>query len=1071
MPTRTSVLLLALACGLLASSALGQLPGETPRLRLTDGLGSVSPQGPGPWNNSHSFEAPAGLVFQAELTYLAHALPNDAVPWGMFVSTQQTAFPTGIFPPPLFTQPPFLFVAPFPATVDVDGEASHTFVVPPGLYDGTLYVQAIVQDGSAPPGEAIRLSNGLRVDIVPPPFHVSFGFAREVPALTGSTFIDGVGSRDFDGETLNTFLPFGNGSPPGSDVDPDSGLPELIEFLPIVPNVADYPTNPLNRPVAKVSQAVGPTPNEIVVDDTSFFPSEGTLLIAFQQNEPWSNKGQGGTKPPKAEVAFYKGKTATSFLNVQRKRVGSSGSSSYAHLVGEFVVGEYTLATTAGALARDRVGLDASNPKLPHVVLPTKPEGGPGSELDLYRYRDTATDFEGFALYDRIAHSWRVIGDTLIDASGGDTAWDAMITVSPDAEWFVAIQRTSGGDDWDYSPDKLWLIRMDGLVWPATGTEAWEIPYELDPDPIPEPDLQDARSRRVMPQSIGIIGSGPHDWVVYVGLQHLFEQSPSGTGVTQSMAAPMAYEAEYVREELLVRDYIEIPVITPGSGKDVWTGDRPRISGEFAPIGAGLDLQRFDPMPLVTDDHSLMVVTGGFDEEREDVYVIRQVSIGTDGEAVRTIQNITGHGSGAVNGADDTVVRGFDVGGHGYGPKAAFSPSNSRVAFVVREGTLQQRDFLHIARTNGSSFAAVAPLWTDSSGDFEYPGPLVNDRQINGLYWLDEDRLVFLMGRGYYGDPFGVLLASHLPGCDVFLYNRVTDELVNLTNTGGGASDFDTLGTIWPAGSFRSSDGRYVFYLRDGEISQGNTVLPPGTNVLNILAVDSVTETVFDVSGDELGALAPLRNLELPELQGYAPVESMAALRMVEGTGTQEGSFWFVAHEAGLGSDADELFCFDGTAPFLGLQLTEFSAAGSHITNVVPDPFATRTAFSQTADADPFGNTQHPFVVDFTSFLVKRDLTPILTSNGEPFGRVMDGSFHWIPPGNGVVDALVFSVGPDSDPATGLARDTLPVYLSMANITDVLLEPDPLVIALINNIDIGSDFRFYVLSAGASAAP
>ena len=37
---------------------------------------------------------------------------------------------------------------------------------------------------------------------------------------------------------------------------------------------------------------------------------------------------------------------------------------------GDIVVGEFTMATTAGALTRDRVGLDARNPDMIHVVIP-----------------------------------------------------------------------------------------------------------------------------------------------------------------------------------------------------------------------------------------------------------------------------------------------------------------------------------------------------------------------------------------------------------------------------------------------------------------------------------------------------------------------------------------------------------------------------------------------------------------------------------------------------------------------------------------------------------------------------
>lgn len=300
IPTRLLLLLLVVAGGLLSPTARGQAPGETPRLVLSDGQGTVAPTGPGPFNSSGVFEAPAGLAFSANLTYLASVPPNDSVLWGMFVSTQKTNFPTTQFPPPLFTQPPFVFVPPSPPNLDGLGESSHPFVVPPGLYDGTFYVQAIVLDGSSSPG--LKLSNGVRVDVVPPPFDVRFSFAREAPFLTGSADIDGVGTVDLDGDTLPTLAPLGPVEAPEPVPDANTGLPAVMKFLPIVPNRPDGPVNPMSPAVTNMTAIVDGTSNLFEVADTRFFPSEGTLLVSFQNNNPWAGKLFGNSQPPKMEV-------------------------------------------------------------------------------------------------------------------------------------------------------------------------------------------------------------------------------------------------------------------------------------------------------------------------------------------------------------------------------------------------------------------------------------------------------------------------------------------------------------------------------------------------------------------------------------------------------------------------------------------------------------------------------------------------------------------------------------------------------------------------------------------------
>ena len=92
---------------------------------------------------------------------------------------------------------------------------------------------------------------------------------------------------------------------------------------------------------------------------------------------------------------------------------------------------------------------------------------------------------------------------------------------------------------------------------------------------------------------------------------------------------------------------------------------------------------------------------------------------------------------------------------------------------------------------------------------------------------------------------------------------------------------------------------------------------------------------------------------------------------------------------------------------------------------------------------------------------------PTLTSGGVAFGRLMDGSFHFIPPEGSAGDALVFSFGLTSLTG-GIAGLATPAYYPLAAVSDLLAEPIPVLIPLVDTFLLGTDFRFYVPAAGPS---
>jgi len=1089
MPMTRLVLSLLLLAGLLIPLGSAQQgPGDTPQLTLTDGLGNQVPPPGGPFDSSGVFTGSSGLFFNSELDYLAEAQNNFDVPWGLLVSLQQTSFPTNLLPPPLFVQPPFVFLLPNPAMLDAAGEGAIPMVIPVGLYDGTLFFQAIIQDVSSFP--ALKLSNGVRVEIEPPEFNARVSFVRSTPAL-GVQDLDGVGHEDIDGDTLNGFPPFGLGVAPTTDTD-SVGLPQGFKFLPIVSNSPDGPINPLARPVTSLTANITASQSETIfaVTDTSGFPPQGSLIVSFQFKHPWNGESAAGA-PPKAEVVTYTAITPTSFLNVQRKQLGSSGNSAgsgFTHIVGELVVGEYSLVTTSAALSRSRVALDARNPDLVHLVVPAfsfLPAGGGTSvtmDIDLFLYEDQATGIQGFCMLDRVSHTWRVIPGTEVDTSLDEKRWNPMVAIAPDGRSMIAAVRVSTGDfdaspsfTDSYDPDELWAIRLDGEDWPVSASEAWQISYELQADP--NSTATDVRSRAIHMPSVAIVGEDSENYVAFVGLAHKFAQSDQGTNVSPQGALTGPFngsEAAWVRREVIVRDYIDLPLAAPGSSNLPPSIPRLYVTNDFGITGSGGSVAHFDPAPVVADDAKAFLVAAGPDRDDEDMFIIDNVNISSSGEPTRSIRNISGHGAGSGSSAGS--MRPFYPGGHGRGRKATISPGGTRVAWVFQDTGFDNRDWLHIARTNGTSFSTVDGVFKDpSSTKFKIAGAYANDRIIAGLYFYDEDRIIFLMGINPYADPLGLVNPAKAPLYDVFSYTISTDTMVNITNTAQTPTGLDALGAIVPAGHFLSPNRQFLYVIRDGVPIQGNTILDPGVSVMNILAVNMENDTAFDISGDELNATGSIANLDLPASEALAPVESPASMGFLEGSGVQDGFMFFTAHLAGDANGTDELFGFHQDAPFLSITITSGSPAGSHISNVTPDPYGSRVAFAQTADTDPLAATQHGFVADFSSFGFVRDLTPTFVSGGSNIGRVMDGSFHFLPASSALQSpqwnaspALVFCIGDSVDSNTGVARQTAPVYYSLANLSNTLLEPIPVLLPLFNVAPLGPNYRIYLTSAGLS---
>lgn len=1057
-----------LAAALSSVAAAQPMPGDTPRLFLDDGFGNQAPGPAGPFDNSAVFGASAGTAFSARLEYLAEGASN-AVPWGLLISTEKTPFPAAL-PPPLFTMPPLVFIAPTPSLLDGSGTGSIPFSVPEGMLSGTLYFQALVHDVASAP--MLKLSNGVALDIVPGRFNVRFSVGASIPPTAG---LQGLGTVDLDADTMAEIVPLGIQTPPPLSLDSELGVPAGFRFLPILPNVPDAPINPLARPVTTLTEAMQATLSISVfnVVDTSQFPPQGTIYVSRaganpnQAANPWADR-----TATRTEVVTYTGKTPTSFTGCTRKVLGSTGNTTYPHLVGEMVLGDYTWATTAGAVARTRVSLDVRNGDLPHVVIPAftynagEDEGMVTLDLDLYRYEVAGGGAQGFMVLDRNTHTWRVLPGTEIATAGG-ARWDPMVHVTPDRRAFLATKRTFEGATFASSQDELWALRLDGLDWPASGSPVWKIEYQATPEPAA--GVLSVKSRRIHMPFVRTVGPNSDNAVAFVGLTFKWGQTDTGNGTV----ANQGFEGFWVREDVLVSDVFNVPLVPPGSAKAAPASPRPLLTPTFPLLGTGESVLRFDPDVLLSADGRTLVMTAGASQTVEDVYAVRNVSITSGGAASYQLFNISGLNNTASDLASTGLIRSFAPGGDGYGQTASITADGSRVAWLMSFNVA--RDFLMTARTSGADYGQVKRIYADSTLKFKIPGEYVLDHTVRGLRMSDADTIYFCMGRQKYDDPLTLSNLANTNDMDIFRYKVSTDTLVRIVNSSGDATAFAKLGRMTVLATFLSPDRKFYYVVRGGTrcVANCGTGTPTTIPVVNVLAVATASGLAYDVTGHEIGLGSGLiTDLFVPTAELQRPVETPASMEFVEGTGSQSNMLYFRAHLQSDAAATDEIFAFNMASPGIAFPVTSGSAPGSHVSNITPSPFGGSVAFARTQGTSILGADQHLFAVDLTTFLFERDITSAYSSFGTHFGRLMDGSVHFLPsdPITGAGTALVFSFGLTADPLTGVAQASVPVYYPLANLANPVAEPNPLLIPLVDIVGLGPSFRLYVPSAGLSAA-
>lgn len=553
------------------------------------------------------------------------------------------------------------------------------------------------------------------------------------------------------------------------------------------------------------------------------------------------------------------------------------------------------------------------------------------------------------------------------------SAFEWEVGVTPDGNRAVIVQNTAGAD-------RLFILNLE----PTATTTITEVVNTTVP----------ADFTTLFEESISFVSDGQGGWVGVIAAS-----SSSGTNLQPNRL----YRFNLQGAQNLTR-------LLPSA----------------APPDSGII--RIDRQPIVSPDNTRLCVVAGTGTTQEQIYCLRSVTPTT-----HTIQNITG--------LNFITLGEFNDGRDGLNGRAAFSPDGSVFAFVRNNGTQNTPLF---AKTDGTSFGLVTDLMVSVGlgGDWDIIGDFKNSRDY--FISADNNTLVFQQGFEVSGastdrmDVFAMALNTATPFnlTRTIILDTPEQEAFGPFDVSATLTNFNR-GTFDPAGSFRSPNGKYAYYFRDGH---GLTTLDGiPFDRFNLIAINidsngSTTPTleVTNISGNEFEpfflAGKPITFTEDMIGRGNVFTEGLAIDHQLRHLG---GSGPFATFYAMIGRkpnpidaaelDIDQLMLFDADNPGPGVYLTSFStssspiavSAGARMSNIIPSLTEPKIAFALDRDGTAATFNQDVIVVDLENFG-----NPIrVTSGGAAFGKLLTrGSMHFLPTSP---QALVYAFGTIARPAGG----------------------------------------------------
>ncbi|MEW6743754.1 MAG: hypothetical protein AB1486_13440 [Planctomycetota bacterium] len=237
------------------------------------------------------------------------------------------------------------------------------------------------------------------------------------------------------------------------------------------------------------------------------------------------------------------------------------------------------------------------------------------------------------------------------------------------------------------------------------------------------------------------------------------------------------------------------------------------------------------------------------------------------------------------------------------------SPNGQWIAYTAFDPATGD-DYLYVAPSDGSLAGSNRLVNEPSKFNFSAQD------DVRDAWFATDNLLTF-----WFGDAGGTAKM------DMYRYNLQSLEIINVTGTSGYlVPDFDGPGDIYSRGEWLSESGRYLFCVRDGAFD------PEGRDACNVIGVDLVTWTVFDLTGSEFS------NGFTPDTNGPEGLPTADKWQLTRSPGAQD-LVWFVSRFAAPtfgDTDDHQIWVMDERYPFAAYPITSFSDPSGRL--IVDDP-------------------------------------------------------------------------------------------------------------------------------------
>lgn len=647
---------------------------------------------------------------------------------------------------------------------------------------------------------------------------------------------------------------------------------------------------------------------------------------------------------------------------------------------------------------KDAICRNFENPDIQHIVIPQEKDGGGHKILHLYHVQtgDNPPDpTYGFMILDTETNVFRRILGSFKQQDDLDNAspWDCNVAISPDGKLMAAVLKNREYPNTYNRRDLLYVMKLvEGENWAdeyGTVEEAIHIETKegaLLPDY--DPTVLFAESLTWLKRSDAAGGEPVDDWVLYFASNYNPKAPPAhiptniGAVIWKWPRKVIEWGGTNIAEAWFIKNtHADMP--QTGTGKDPFNlGDTHQVDTSLYPTNPQVSNINW----IKSADHSTLCFRfSGRETDTDpwdwDVYSISNVRRNTTGfKVVEDLANITNFGL-------TTTVKPF---GRCYNGTAAASMSadGSRIAFATYDSAGDNDIFFY--DTDGTSTGEPGLM---SGPEFAQLYGLSGPIEVVDPFIVDNDNVIFFCGEHRTG---GVAHKT-----EIYHFSEDPRQYKDLTLTAMFADPdppFVYSGDIIPNGYFISTDGRYLFFIREKEMGL--------RDYYNIVGIDLLNNySFFSLTGNEWGG-GIVSNISKED--GWTPGD----LNFVYASSPDSTSVFFKAKYQSSTTKTYQIFMLNEAFPFAAFPLTAFPSSSVDIVldNICASPDAMVVAFSASNNPWFPDSSQKIYLIDLNSYGYLRDLTPDYNFDQ----AIVDGSFQFIEGTEDTLPQFVFAYGDGS---------------------------------------------------------